>query len=53
MMTRSSHSDIPVRASSGLVVESSQSSVGADGLSREREEEDPEVTYFMKIENDV
>lgn len=43
MMTRSSPSDVSVRASSGLVVESSQSSVGADGLSREREDEDPEV----------
>lgn len=43
MMTRSSPSDISVRASSGLVVESSQSSVGADGSSREREDEDPEV----------
>lgn len=43
MMTRNSPSDITVRASSGLVVESSQSSVGADGSSREREDEDPEV----------
>lgn len=43
MMTRSSPSDITVRVSNGLVVESSQSSVGADGSSREREDEDPEV----------
>lgn len=42
-MTRSSPSDVSARASGGLVVESSQSSVGADGSSREREDEDPEV----------
>lgn len=47
MMTRSSLSDISVRASSGLVVESSQSSMGADGSSREREDEDPEVIFFI------
>lgn len=57
MMTRISPNDITVRASSGLVVESSQSSVGADGSSREREDEDPEVIncikYFMKTKNYV
>lgn len=52
MMTRSSPSDISIRASSGLVVESSQSSVGADGSSREREDEDPEVNtlFFYMFE---
>lgn len=50
MMTRSSPSDIPVRSSSSLVVESSQSSVGADGSSREREDEDPEVIILTTLQ---
>lgn len=49
MMTRSSPSDISVRTSSGLVVESSQGSIGADGSSREREDEDPEVMKIFYI----
>lgn len=47
MMTRSSPSEISVRVSSGLVVESSQLSIGADGSSREREDEDPEVIILF------
>ncbi|XP_054724980.1 E3 ubiquitin-protein ligase UBR5-like isoform X2 [Uloborus diversus] len=41
-------SDLPVRTTSGLVVESSQSSLGADGSSREREDEDPEVDVMER-----
>ncbi|XP_071034360.1 E3 ubiquitin-protein ligase UBR5 isoform X5 [Parasteatoda tepidariorum] len=46
MMTRSS-SELSVRAASGLVVES-QSSLGVDGSSREREDEDPEVDVMER-----
>lgn len=47
MMSRNSGGELTVRTTSGLVVES-QSSLGADGSSREREDEDPEVILFGK-----
>lgn len=42
MMARNNSGELTIRTTSGLVVES-QSSLGADGSSREREDEDPEV----------
>ncbi|GFU25773.1 e3 ubiquitin-protein ligase UBR5 [Nephila pilipes] len=47
MMARSSGGELTIRTTSGLVVES-QSSLGADGSSREREDEDPEVDVMER-----
>ncbi|XP_035208848.1 E3 ubiquitin-protein ligase UBR5-like isoform X3 [Stegodyphus dumicola] len=48
MMTRSSLSEVSIRSSNGLVVENSQSSLGVNGSSREREDEDPEVDVMER-----
>ncbi|GBL96595.1 E3 ubiquitin-protein ligase UBR5 [Araneus ventricosus] len=47
MMARSNSGELTIRTTSGLVVES-QSSLGADGSSREREDEDPEVDVMER-----
>ncbi|KAG8192530.1 hypothetical protein JTE90_015165 [Oedothorax gibbosus] len=47
MMSRNSGGELAVRTTSGLVVES-VSSLGVDGSSREREDEDPEVDVMER-----